>query len=402
MGFMARPTEVVKIIDHTTGGSPFKQLAGAAIFGLVAGAGSVATVVRSRSGQSSVPGAAADQNGSDQKPNTRPPTDAFDLEAVGIDEPDEKKGIKAKILRFAQRHNLRFVGRTLQVQRRYSEIQGNNVASAVTLQVFVALFPLFLVAAAVLGFVVHANGTEVVDRIVNGMGLKGAAADAMRETLTTATQSRKASSILGLLALVWSALGVSSALQYAYNQAWQTGGRGIKDKAVGAAWLAGAALLFVATAAVTTAAGWIPRVLDNSSGWLAFGLSTLGIVIGAAVGAALWMFTAKVLPNVEVSWKALIPGTILGVIGLEILKLLGGVWLPKAVESSSAVYGAIGVVFAILAWMLIFGKLVVYSAVLNVVMYEAKHGAQEATIELPKPAAAQKEGVTRSGQADTA
>ncbi len=393
---MAHPNEVVKVIDHSGGKSPLSHLASAVAFGLVAGAGGLATLLRKR------PEAAEQVNGAPSKattdssadegsdmPKTKPPTDAFDYEAIGIDEPEEMTGVKAKILRFAQRHNLRFIGRALQVQRRYSEIQGNNVASAVTLQVFISLFPLFLVAAAVLGFVVHANGTEVIDKIIGGMGLEKDAANAMREALITATQSRKASSVLGLLTLAWSALGVSSALQYAFNQSWQTSGRGIKDKAVGAGWLAGAALLFVATAALTTAAGWLPA-----------GLSFIGIVIGALLSATLWLFTAKVLPNIDISWKALIPGTILGVIGLEVLKILGGIWVPKAVESSSAVYGTIGIVFAVLAWMLIFGKLVVYSAVLNVVMFEGKYGTQESTIQLPKPAAAA-QGVTRSGQADT-
>lgn len=392
---MARSSEVVKVIDHTAGGGTVKKLAGAVTFGAIAGAGGAAALLRSRDETPRSTGAHAAStslaNGSsDGQLATRPPTGPFDMEAIGVDQPDEQNGVKAKIMRFAQRHNLRFLGRALQVQRRYGEIQGNNVANAVTLQVFISLFPLFLVIAAVVGFVIHASSTDIVARIIGAMGLTGAAATAMEEALTTAANSKKTASIVGLLALVWSALGVTSALQYAYDQAWQTGGRGLKDKAVGVVWLAGATLLFVATAALTTAANWLPDVL-----------SVVGILIAAAVSAGLWMFTAKVLPNVDVSWRDLIPGTILGVIGLEILKILGGIWVPNAVESSSAVYGTIGIVLAVLAWMILFGKLVVYSAVLNVVLYEGKHGAQATTIELPKPAAV-KEGVTRSGQADTA
>jgi membrane protein len=314
----------------------------------------------------------------------------FDSGAVGIDAPKEQKGLKAKILRFAEHRNWNWLGRTLQIQRRYSELNGNNVAASVTLQIFLSFFPMILVAAAVAGFFVHGGGSDVPGRIIGAMGLTGAAADSMTEALQKASESRRTTSVLGLITLVWSAIGVSSALQFAYNQAWQSGGRGVKDKAVGFAWLAGAGLLFAATASISTLVRWLPA-----------GAGALAIVAAAVLSFALWMFTAKVLPNVDVPWRALVPGAILGVIGLELLKMLGAVWVPMAADSSSSLYGTIGVVFAVLAWVLLFGKLVMYSAVLNVVLYEGKHGVTTQVIEIPKPAAAAGENVTRSGTVDT-
>ena len=38
-------------------------------------------------------------------------------------------------------------------------------------------------------------------------------------------------------------------------------------------------------------------------------------------------------------------------VGIEVLKLVGGIYVPRAVASSSALYGSIGIVFAILAWL---------------------------------------------------
>ena len=57
-------------------------------------------------------------------------------------------------------------------------------------------------------------------------------------------------------------------------------------------------------------------------------------------------------------------------VGFEILKVVGAVYVPRAVASASALYGAIGVVFAVLAWFAIYARLIVYGAVLNVVRYE--------------------------------
>ena len=58
--------------------------------------------------------------------------------------------------------------------------------------------------------------------------------------------------------------------------------------------------------------------------------------------------------------------------------------MPRAVASSSALYGSIGVVFAVLAWLLLYARLIVYGAVLNVVRYEAAAGTVTVEIEVPR------------------
>jgi membrane protein len=53
------------------------------------------------------------------------------------------------------------------------------------------------------------------------------------------------------------------------------------------------------------------------------------------------------------------------------------------VASSSALYGSLGVVFAILAWLALTARLVVYAAAFNVVRYEQKHGTVTVDIQVP-------------------
>jgi membrane protein len=153
---------------------------------------------------------------------------------------------------------------------------------------------------------------------------------------------------------------------------WQVNDRGVKDKVFGLFWLGGAAVLFVAGAAATTALRWLPGFL-----------APLGILVTFVVSLGLWMWTLRVLPNTKLPWRSLVPGALLGAIGLEILKVLGAYYVPKAVASSSQLYGSLGIVFAVLAWLLLFGRLVVYSAVLNVVRYETHQGTIRAVIEAP-------------------
>ncbi|HEX2038330.1 MAG TPA: YihY/virulence factor BrkB family protein [Acidimicrobiales bacterium] len=309
----------------------------------------------------------------------------FDRESAGVEEETAPKG---RVLRFAERRGWRWLGRVLQVQRRYGELRGNNLAASVTMQSFLSLFPLLLLVVAVLGFVSARSGTDVAARIVGQLGLSGDAADAIRDAVEAAERSRRASSVVGLLGLTWSSLGLVAALQYAFDQVWQVEDRGAKDKAFGLLWLGGAGILFVGAAGATTALRWLPGAL-----------APLGVLVTTAVTFGLWLWTSKVLPNVDVGWRPLVPGAILGTLGLEVLKVVGAYWVPRAVASSSELYGTIGVVFAVLAWLLLFGKLVVYAAVLDVVLYEGKRGTKRATVELPDHSMVADE-VTRSGRSE--
>ena len=278
----------------------------------------------------------------------------------------------------------------LAVQKRYGEVGGNWLAAAFTFQAFISLFPLVLAVIAVIGFVAAGAKVDLAGRLIEELSLQGEAADIIRRAIEQAVAGRQAASVIGFAGLLWSGLGLIGALQYAYDSVWQVHDRGLKDKAIGLAWLAGAGLLFVASAAATTALRWLPGFL-----------APLGILVTFLVSLGLWLWTSKLLPNRSIGWRDLLPGAILGAVGLEILKVVGAYYVPKAVASSSELYGTLGVVFAILAWLLLFGRLLVYSAVLNVVRYERKAGTLKAVVEAP-PVPGARPLATRSGRLITA
>jgi membrane protein len=276
-----------------------------------------------------------------------------------------------KLDRWAESKNLQVLRTVIRVQRRYGELNGNYMASAVTLSSFLSIFPLLLFAVAVLGYFA-AGSPDLAGSVVDKLGLTGDAARAVVDTIHTAERSRRTASIVGVVGLLWSGLGLVAALQYAINTSWQVTGRGWKDKLKGLAWLGGASLLFMGSFAVGAALNFLP-------GWL----SPLNILVGLGLDLALWLWTMKALSNRDVGWKALLPGAVVGAVGFEALKLVGSVYVPRLVASSSALYGSLGVVFAILAWLLFFGRLIVYSTVVNVVRWEEDHGT--VTVDLPVP-----------------
>jgi len=277
----------------------------------------------------------------------------------------------------------------LDIQDRYSELHGGELASAITLSAFLSILPLLIVGIAVLGFFSAASSKDLAVEAVNRLGLDRSSetANLITEAIRTAESSRKAASVVGLAGLLWSGLGLVNALQYAWNTAWQVPGRGLRDKAVGLAWLAGAGLVFAGSFVLSAGA---PR--------LAWYMAPIGIVGGLGTGVGLWLWTSHTLPNRNVGWRALVPGAVVGAAGFEILKTAASVVVPRIVENSSDLYGPVGVVFAVLAWLLLFGRLVVYSAVVEVVTWERRHGTVQLTIEAPARPGVDPIGATRAGE----
>ncbi|MCA1656778.1 MAG: YihY/virulence factor BrkB family protein, partial [Actinobacteria bacterium] len=204
--------------------------------------------------------------------------------------------VKKKLDRLGERW--KWFGTVLRVQQRYGELNGNFLASAVTLSALLSIFPLMLFAIAVLGFV--AAGTpDLAHDVVKNLGLTGDAAIQISNAIATAQKSRRAASVVGVVGLLWSGLGLVAAVQYAINAAWQVAGRGWRDKLRGLLWLAGATLLFLNSFALAAVINFLPGFL-----------APLGIVAGLSVNLGLWVWTFKVLGTHDVGWKALLPGAV--------------------------------------------------------------------------------------------
>jgi membrane protein len=277
----------------------------------------------------------------------------------------------------------------VKVQERFSEVHGSQLASAVTLAAFVSIFPLVVAGIAVVGFFSH-SAADLPGRVIEQLGLTGQAADTVTSAIRSAERSRKAASVIGLAGLLWAGLALIAALEFVCDSVWQVTGRGIKDRLYGLVWLAGATVILLGSFALTAL---LPR-LPGPAG--------PAVLVGAlAVDVALWLWTFKVMTNRNVGWRAFLPGAILGAVGLEALKAIGGIYIPRAVASSSALYGSIGVVFATLAWLLFFGRLLVLAAVLNVVWWEEHQGTVTVDIEVPRVDDDVAVGVTRSGEETT-
>ncbi len=81
--------------------------------------------------------------------------------------------------------------------------------------------------------------------------------------------------------------------------------------------------------------------------------------------------------------RALLPAAIVGGVGLEAMKVVGGILVPRLVANSSELYGTIGAVFAVLVWLLVLGRLVVFVTILEVMGWERGHGTTAVSVDEP-------------------
>ena len=270
------------------------------------------------------------------------------------------------------RRRFGWVDTGLTVHERVGAVGGGPLSSSMALAGFLSLFPLLLIAVAVLGFL-SANDTQFASEVVDQLGLTGTAKDQVLEVLSNAEDSRRAASLVGLGGLLWAGLGVVGTIEQALDATWQVKGRpGWKARLVGLGWLLGAGAAFFASLGLVAWARELPGPAV---------IPTVILALAVDVLLFLWMFRA--LTNVAVPWSDHLPGAVAGGIGLEVLKVLGSFYLPRAVSSSSALYGSLGVVFAILAWLAIGARLVVYCSAFNVIRHEQSHGTVTVEIQVP-------------------
>jgi membrane protein len=233
------------------------------------------------------------------------------------------------------------------IQERFGNARGANLAAAISMRGFLALFPVLVLAIAVVGFI-GGDPKTIANDIVDALGLSGSAARTITDAVETAQRTKVASSIIGIVGLLWTGTGLAASLTAAWNQTWHIPGGDVRGRVFGFVWLLGGLVLFGVTLAMLALVG--------GSGVL----PELGVVGGFLVDILVFLWTAWILPTRRIPLRAIVPAAAFGAVCVEVLKIVGTYVIPAIVTRSSALYGTIGAVFALLVWFLLFGRVVVY------------------------------------------
>jgi membrane protein len=247
-----------------------------------------------------------------------------------------------KLLGEAERRIPRTVAFLFGWFKRFIEIEGIDRSIVLAAQAFTALFPLLIVYSSLAP---RADGDDFADSLVERLDLHGAAADSVRTAIAPPDTVAGSVTALGILFVIFSALSFTRALQRTYERSWRLEKAGLTANGWGLAWL------------LTIVIAYSIRPLLRVK---------IGFVIDAAVtlslSAAVWCLTPYMLLARRLPWRRLMATAVMTAVGETALGVVAAIYLPDAVSSSAQRYGAIGVAFALLGFMVASGAVITVAA----------------------------------------
>ena len=264
---------------------------------------------------------------------------------------------------YQRRH--RWAGFPVAVIYKFVEDQGPYLAALITFYGFLSLFPLLLLLASLLGFVLQGNPEQqqrILDSALSQFPVIG---DQLSDP--QGLQGSSAAIVIGGLVALYGALGVAQALQNAMNVAWSVP-RNRRPNPVKARLRS---LLLIGTAGIAVLATTILSALGGSagadgalfSGWVALLVTFAAVVVNAAVFIVVFrLSTATKLGGRDVA-----PGAITAAIIWQLLQVFGTAYVANVVKDAGITYGVFAVVLGLLAWIFLAALGVVLSVEINVV-----------------------------------
>jgi membrane protein len=219
--------------------------------------------------------------------------------------------------------------------------------AAVLLRCF---FPFLIVANAL-------AGRSAVTSLSRHLGLNKEAAADLGGLFTSASATSSAITGTAWLFFILGGIAAAAAVQELYEGAFELEGRGLRGMVRAVAWL----VLVVACAAFMDWAG--PR-LHDAAGPVALAILALVVLTG------FWWFTIWFLLAGRMAWRDLLPSavaTALCWIGMEVVF---SVIFSSTVIADDKKYGPIGVVFALMSWLIAIGVVIILGAIAGLVWRE--------------------------------
>ena len=237
-------------------------------------------------------------------------------------------------------------------------VAASVLAGGVAYRLFLWLLPFGLIIGGVLGL----GDAESVDEAVASGGLPGAVVDAIGDIARAADSNTWWLLLTGVPLLLWEGYTGARSLQLIHSLVWDEPPPRIRPLQSSLVF-SGGMCVFVAAVSLT----WWLR------DWTALAwLGLLVLMIGPLAG--LWLAVSLRLPHESASWTALLPGALLVAIGFQVTHGLVVYLLGPKLETSTSLYGTLGVVATVLFFMWVVGRIVVTAPILNSALHDEVSG----------------------------
>jgi membrane protein len=257
----------------------------------------------------------------------------------------------------AYQQSHRWLALPMAVVKKSSDDQGGNLAALMAWFGFFSLFPLLLVFATILGYV-----------LAGDPGARQSVEDSVRSQFPAVGTSLPLNSlsgsaaalVIGALTALYAGLGVTNAAQTALDTVWAVPFKHrpnfIKSRLRGLGLLGFLGVLFiVSTIASGAVSAGFGGALAKVTGYLVSLIVNFGLFF-----AAYRLMTSPTIPSAALKW-----GSIVAAVLWTVLQSVGGLYLKHATGGS---YGVFAVVIPLLIWLRLGAQVFLYCAEINVVV----------------------------------
>ncbi len=236
---------------------------------------------------------------------------------------------------------------------------GLVLAGAVAFRLFLFFVPFVVLIVLVLG--IGSGTSSSAQDLARRIGIGGLVARAAGGTNHMSTWERITSLIIVGYALFWGARALYKVLYIVFSLEWSLPITRIKATKPGLVVIGFAALCLGAELGLSRL-----REISSIGGPFA-------TVFFFFLPAAFWLLALQHLPHhPDSSWWLQLPGAFVVTLGVEAVHLVTIYWVANQISRKSALYGGIGSALAILFWAYLMGRVIVFSGVVNSLLWERR------------------------------
>ncbi|MGH2539508.1 MAG: YihY/virulence factor BrkB family protein [Actinomycetota bacterium] len=232
---------------------------------------------------------------------------------------------------------------------RVEEDQLGVEAGSLTYGAFLSLPPLLLLSISVVGIVFQQQAENVQKDLIDAVGdLLPGFDDVVSTQLELATASQIGTGLVGLVGIVYAASGFVARVRHALGAVFRTRRTGlVVGRLSGAVFGVPVVILLVGFA---TSVAWVTRL--RLTGTIGVVTEVGALAVLAILGAAIWAMVYRLLtPSPGPSLREHLPGALVFTVGFLVLERFGAAYVTGVVTRSTALYGTIGAIFGLLAFL---------------------------------------------------
>jgi membrane protein len=284
----------------------------------------------------------------------------------------------------------------------WKEDHASRLSAALAYYTIFSLAPLLVIVIAIMGFIWESGAvrTQLLNQIQGLVGVEGADFVAGLLSHTGGQAENIVATIIGMITLLFGALGVFNELHNSLNIIWDVGEEESKgflqtvkkliiDRLLSFTMILGIGFLLLVSLVISAGLSATQETFGNAFPFSEFLWQIVNTIISIGVFAVLFAFMYKFLPDAEIAWRDVWVGAFITSLFFSLGKTVIGIYLGNSAVASS--FGAAGSLILLLLWIYYSAQILFFGAEFTQV-YANQYGSKIVTEGKAKTAQPESKG----------